>query len=129
MVSAEYATNRMTGEDAGSVVAYNQESMEISINVDELDVDYLEVGMPVSVYRTTSSDTVFYQGELTYLSLEATSSSSGVSTFAATITHHPAGGGRVRPVLWRDGVLFHRHQRRGDNRRERVGPHRRTVHL
>ncbi len=92
VVSAEYATNRMTGEDAGSVVVYNQESMEISINVDELDVDYLEVGMPVSVYRTTSSDTVFYQGELTYLSLEATSSSSGVSTFAATITITPLEG-------------------------------------
>ena len=92
VVSAEYATNRMTGEDAGSVVVYNQESMEISINVDELDVDYLEVGMPVSAYRTTSSDTVFYQGELTYLSLEATSSSSGVSTFAATITITPLEG-------------------------------------
>ena len=92
VVSAEYATNRMTGEDAGSVVVYNQESMEISINVDELDVDYLEVGMPVTVYRTTSSDTVFYQGELTYLSLEATSGSSGVSTFAATITITPLEG-------------------------------------
>lgn len=92
IVTAEYATNRMTGEDVGSVVVYNQESMEISINVDELDADFLEVGMPVTVYRTTSSETVFYQGELTYLSLEATSSSSGVSTFAATITITPLEG-------------------------------------
>lgn len=92
VVSAEYATNRMTGEDVGSVVIYNQESMEISINVDELDVDYLEVGMPVTVYRTTSSSTVFYQGELTYLSLEATSGTSGVSTFAASITITPLEG-------------------------------------
>jgi HlyD family secretion protein len=44
------------------------------------------VGMPVYVYRTTSSSTVSYDAELTYLSLEATSSGSGVSTFAATIT-------------------------------------------
>ena len=92
VVSADYATDRMTGEDMGSVVIYNQESMEISINVDELDVDYLEVGMPVTVYRTTSSNTVFYDGELTYLSLEATSGSSGVSTFAATITITPQEG-------------------------------------
>ena len=92
VVSADYATNRMTGEDAGSVVVYNQESMEISVNVDELDVDYLEVGMPVTVYRSTSSDVVYYQGELTYLSLEATSGSSGVSTFAATITITPLEG-------------------------------------
>ena len=92
VVSADYATNRMTGEDAGSVVIYNQESMEIAVNVDELDVDYLEVGMPVTVYRSTSSDIVYYQGELTYLSLEATSGSSGVSTFAATITITPLEG-------------------------------------
>lgn len=92
VVSADYATDRMTGEDMGSVVIYNQESMEISVNVDELDVDYLEVGMPVTVYRTTASDTVFYNGELTYLSLEATSGSSGVSTFAATIRITPLEG-------------------------------------
>ena len=92
VVTAEYATNRMTGEDVGSVVVYNQESMEISVNVDELDVAYLEVGMPVTVYRSTSSDVVYYQGELTYLSLEATSGSSGVSTFAATITITPLEG-------------------------------------
>ena len=35
---------------------------------------------------------MFYQGELTYLSLEATSGSSGVSTFAATITITPLEG-------------------------------------
>ncbi len=92
VVSAEYATNRMTGQDVGSVVVYNQESMEISINVDELDVDYLEVGMPVTIYRTASSGTVYYQGELTYLSLEATAGTSGVSTFAATITITPLEG-------------------------------------
>lgn len=92
VVSAEYATNRMTGEDAGSVVVYNQESMEIAVNIDELDADYLTVGMPVTVYRSTSSGTTFYNGELTYLSLEATSGSSGVSTFAATITITPMEG-------------------------------------
>lgn len=92
VVSAEYATNRMTGEDTGRVVVYNQESMEISVNIDELDADYLTVGMPVTVYRSTSSGTTFYDGTLTYLSLEATSGSSGVSTFAATITIAPLEG-------------------------------------
>ncbi len=86
VVSAYYNTNWMTGTDTGSISIYNQESMEISINVDELNADYLEEGMEVTVYRTTSSDTVFYPATLTYLSLEATSNSSGVSTFAATIT-------------------------------------------
>ncbi len=86
VVTATYSTNRMTGEDMGSVVIYNQDSMEISINVDELNADYLTEGMDVYVYRTTSSKMVDYPATLTYLSLEATSSSSGVSTFAATIT-------------------------------------------
>lgn len=86
VVTAAYSSNRMTGTDMGTVVIYNQDSMQISINVDELDADLLEEGMEVTVYRTTSSNTVFYPATLTYLSLEATSSSSGVSTFAAKIT-------------------------------------------
>lgn len=86
VVTATYSTNRMTGTDMGTVVIYNQESMEISVNIDELDADQLEEGMEVYVYRTTSSNTVSYPATLTYLSLEATAGSSGVSTFAATIT-------------------------------------------
>ena len=86
VVYADYATDRMTGQDSGSVMIYNQDSMEITVNIDELNVDYLEEGMEVTVYRTTASDTVYYPATLTYLSLQATSSSSGVSTFEATIT-------------------------------------------
>ena len=86
VVYADYATDRMTGEDSGTVMIYNQESMEITVNIDELNVDYVEEGMEVTVYRTTASDTVYYPATLTYLSLEATSNSSGVSTFEATIT-------------------------------------------
>lgn len=86
VVTAAYATNRMTGNDMGTVVIYNQTSMQISVNIDELDADYLEEGMEVYVYRTTSSQTLSYPATLTYLSLEASSSGSGVSTFAAEIT-------------------------------------------
>lgn len=86
VVTATYSRNRMTGKDMGSVVIYNQDSMEISVNIDELDADFLTPGMDVTVYRTTSSRTVTYPATLSYLSLEATSGSSGVSTFAATIT-------------------------------------------
>ena len=88
VVYADYSTDRMTGEDSGTVMIYNQDSMEITVNIDELNVDYVEEGMEVTVYRTTSSsaEPVYYPATLTYLSLEATSSSSGVSTFEATIT-------------------------------------------
>ena len=88
VVYADYSTDRMTGEDSGTVMIYNQDSMEITVNIDELNVDYVEEGMEVTVYRTTSSsaEPVYYPATLTYLSLEATSSSSGVSIFEATIT-------------------------------------------
>lgn len=86
VVSANYQRSRMTGNDVGTVTIYNQESMKISVNIDELDADYLKEGMEVYLYRTTSSKTVSYPATLTYLSLEATSGTSGVSTFAAEIT-------------------------------------------
>lgn len=86
VVRANYNTNRMTGLDSGAVTIYNQESMQITVNIDELDADYLEEGMEVDVYRTTSSGRIDYPATLTYLSLEATSGNSGVSTFEATIT-------------------------------------------
>ena len=91
VVTAQYAENRMTGTDFGSVVIYNQDTMEISVKIDELDADLLTVGMDVSVYRTTSSNRELYPATLSYLSQEATSGSSGVSTFAATITIHSDG--------------------------------------
>lgn len=86
VVSADYSHNRMTGSDMGSVVIYDQTSMQISVNIDELDADRLTQGMSVTVYRETSSNIVYYDAVLSYLSLEATSGSSGVSTFAAKIT-------------------------------------------
>ena len=87
VVSANYSTNRMTGAHMGSVTIYNQQTMEIAVNIDELDADFLHEGMEVTVYRTTSASApVYYPATLTYLSLEATAGSSGVSTFAATIT-------------------------------------------
>lgn len=86
VVSADYSRNRMTGTDMGSVVIYDQTSMQIAVNIDELDADRLTQGMDVTVYRETSSNVVYYDATLSYLSLEATSSSSGVSTFAAEIT-------------------------------------------
>lgn len=86
VVSGDYSRNRMTGTDMGSVVIYDQTSMQIAVNIDELDADRLTQGMDVTVYRQTSSNVVYYDATLSYLSLEATSNSSGVSTFAAEIT-------------------------------------------
>ena len=66
------------------ITIYNLESMTISVNFDELDVDYISEGTEVTVTRTSAETTTEYPGVVTYLSPEA-SSSGGVATFAATI--------------------------------------------
>ena len=78
------------GTVTGSVVIYDLTSMTISVNFDELDVDQLSEGMSVTVYRETSSETEVYEAEITYISLEA-SSSNGVATFAGEITIYSDG--------------------------------------
>ena len=90
VISSEYSQMR-GGFYVGSLTIYNMDTMTLSVSFDELDADYLYQGMPVTVYRTSAEQTVYYDAELTYLSLEATSSSSGVSTFAGTITIHSDG--------------------------------------
>lgn len=89
VVSSNYETMR-GGMVMGSVSIYNLDTMTISVNFDELDVDQLEVGQSVSVYRSTSSATEQYDAEITYISLEATNSN-GVSTFAGEITIYSNG--------------------------------------
>lgn len=66
------------------ITIYNLETMNISVNFDELDVDYISEGTPVTITRTSAEKNTYYSGTITYLSPEATSSS-GVATFAATI--------------------------------------------
>lgn len=67
-----------------AVVLYNLDVMEVSVNIDELDVDYLEQGMEVQVVRSTAAGNQTYTGVITELSLEGTASN-GVSYFPAVI--------------------------------------------
>lgn len=67
-----------------AITIYNLETMNIAVNFDELDVDYVSEGTEVTITRTSSERNSYYKGVITYLSPEATSSS-GVSTFASTI--------------------------------------------
>ena len=85
VISASYSQMR-NGMYTGSVTIYNMDTMSISVSFDELDIDYLTEGMKVNAYRTSANRPISYDAELTYLSLEATSSDEGVSTFEGTIT-------------------------------------------
>jgi len=67
-----------------AITIYNLETMTLSVNIDELDVDYLTEDMTVTVSRTSAEKVTNYEGKITYISPEA-SSSSGVATFPVTI--------------------------------------------
>ncbi len=90
VISASYSQMR-NGMYTGSVTIYNMDTMSIKVSFDELDVDYLTEGMKVNAYRTSADRRISYEAELTYLSLEATSSGEGVSTFEGTITIYSNG--------------------------------------
>lgn len=72
------------------VSIYNLDTMTITANIDELDIDSIEKGMGVTVTRSGSERDSHYQGTVTEVSYEATNSS-GVAYFPITI-EIPAGG-------------------------------------
>ena len=70
-----------------AVVIYNLDTMEISVNIDELDIDNIQKGMDVTVTRTGSQSTEdqTLTGTITEVSYEATNTD-GVAYFPITIT-------------------------------------------
>ena len=89
VISADYQQLR-DGTVTGSVSVYDLTNMTITVNFDELDVELLSEGMSVDIYRETSDGYEEYEGEITYISLEATNSN-GVATFAGEITIYSNG--------------------------------------
>lgn len=67
-----------------AVLLYNLDVMTVSVQFDEYDADYIKKGMDVKVVRTTNSGGSVFDGTISELSLEGTSSGS-VSYFDATI--------------------------------------------
>lgn len=77
---------RMEGTTA--VTIYNMDTMTITANIDELDIDKIEMGMDVTIVASSGEAT--YQGTVTEISYEATNSS-GVAYFPITIEIDSAG--------------------------------------
>ncbi len=67
-----------------AVMIYDLETMSISVNIDELDIEYVSKGMEVTIIRSGAETNERYSGTVTEVSLEA-SSSGGVATFPVTI--------------------------------------------
>ena len=74
---------RQAGQTAVSV--YNLDSMTISANIDELDIDSVEMGMEVTITQSGAESDTTYTGTVSEISYEATNSN-GVAYFPITIT-------------------------------------------
>lgn len=68
-----------------AVLIYNLDTMTFTANIDELDVEHVYIGMPVTVSYSTSGSTQNYIGEITAISYEA-NNDSGVAYFPTTIS-------------------------------------------
>ncbi|WP_409969451.1 HlyD family efflux transporter periplasmic adaptor subunit [Bengtsoniella intestinalis] len=82
MVNVTTDRNPTNGQTA--VVVYDTSVMEISANIDELDIDSIEMGMAVTLSYSSGSSTQYFDGSITEISYEATNSS-GVAYFPVTI--------------------------------------------
>jgi len=69
---------------AGLITVTNQESMEITVEIDELDVINLHEGQPVTI-TVNALPGKTYQGEVTSIAVSGTART-GVATFAITIS-------------------------------------------
>jgi multidrug efflux pump subunit AcrA (membrane-fusion protein) len=70
---------------SSSMAIYNTETMEIEANINEVQNEYIELGMEVAITKSGASGSQSYTGTVTEVSLEATASS-GVAYFPTTIT-------------------------------------------
>ena len=67
-----------------AVAVYNLDNMEITANIDELDIGNIQMGMEVRIVRS-GTDRVSFSGTVSAISYEATNSN-GVAYFPITIT-------------------------------------------
>lgn len=73
-----------------AVMVYDLTTMSITASIDELDIDYIEKDMPVRIVRSGAEQDTEYEGTVTDVGLEATSSG-GVATFSVEITIESGG--------------------------------------
>lgn len=70
---------------ASSMAIYNTDTMEIEADINEVQNEYIALGMEVTLTKSGASSDTKFTGEVTEVSLEATSSN-GVAYFPTTIT-------------------------------------------
>lgn len=84
VISVGVSTTRTPSNNATAVTIYSKDTMQISANIDELDIEHIYMGMPVNITYSSASQTKRYSGEIIEISYEATNSS-GVAYFPVVI--------------------------------------------
>ena len=72
-------------QGTSSMAIYNTDSMEIEADITEIENEYIELGMEVTITKSGSTSDTEFVGTVTEISLEA-ESSNGVAYFPITIT-------------------------------------------
>lgn len=76
---------RTPTEGQTAVMVYNLETMEVSIDIDELDIDNITMDMPVTIIQTGAETDTTYEGTVSEISYEATNTN-GVAYFPITVS-------------------------------------------
>lgn len=84
VISVGVTTSGRVYSGMSAVMIYSVETMQISANIDELDIENIYMYMPVTITYSTASNTGVYNGYISAISYEATNSN-GVAYFPVTI--------------------------------------------
>lgn len=76
---------RTPSEGQTAIMIYNLDAMQVSINIDELDIDNIEMGMQVKIVQSGAEKDTAYNGTVSEISYEATNTN-GVAYFPITVT-------------------------------------------
>lgn len=81
-VNARLGRTPTKGQTA--IMIYNLDTMQVSINIDELDIDNIEMGMAVKIVQSGAETDTTYEGSVSEISYEATNTN-GVAYFPITV--------------------------------------------
>lgn len=87
-VNAKVGKTPTQGQAA--IAVYNLDTMEVSINIDELDINDITMDMPVTIVSSGTESDTKYEGTVSEISYEATNTN-GVAYFPITVTIDSAG--------------------------------------
>jgi multidrug efflux pump subunit AcrA (membrane-fusion protein) len=87
-VNARVSRTPTQGQTA--IAIYNLDTMEVSIDIDELDIDNITMDMAVTIVQTGSESDTTYKGTVSEISYEATNTN-GVAYFPITVSINSEG--------------------------------------